>query len=223
MKKLSKKNIEFKIAADGSSASGKTTGGKILADKFKMKFLSSGTLYRFCALKILNNKKKYDLRFINKVAKSISLKKLQNNKKLYSPEVARLSSIIAKKSYVRKALKGFQKNFIKKSKLVVVEGRDIGSKIMPNADLKLFFTCSTKEKAKRRLKEFKNLNKNISLKKVEKALIQRDKEDTKRKISPLIMTKNAVLVDTTKLTIKQMEGKLANLVKKSIKKKYGNL
>ena len=76
MKKVSKKNIEFKIAADGSSASGKTTGGKILASKFKMKFLSSGTLYRFCALKILNNKKKYDLRFINKVAKSISLKKI---------------------------------------------------------------------------------------------------------------------------------------------------
>ena len=94
---------------------------------------------------------------------------------------------------------------------------------MPNAALKLFFTCSTKEKAKRRLKEFKNLNKNISLKKVEKALIQRDKEDTKRKISPLIMTKNAVLVDTTKLTIKQMDAKLANLVKSSIKKKYGNL
>ena len=94
---------------------------------------------------------------------------------------------------------------------------------MPNADLKLFFTCSTKEKAKRRLREFKNLNKNISLKKVEKALIQRDKEDTKRKISPLIMTKNAVLVDTTKLTVKQMEVKLINLVKLSIKKKYGNL
>ena len=94
---------------------------------------------------------------------------------------------------------------------------------MPNADLKLFFTCSTKEKAKRRLKEFKHLKKNTSLKKVEKALIQRDNEDTKRKISPLIMTKNAVLVDTTKLTIKQMEAKLINLVKNSIKKKYGNL
>ncbi len=221
---MKKRNIkiEFKIAADGSSASGKTTGGKLIATKFKMKFLSSGALYRFCALKILENKNIYNLKFINKIANSITLKKLQN-KKLYSPEVARLSSIIAKKSYVRKALKGFQKNFIKKSKLVIVEGRDIGSKIMPNADLKLFFTCSTKEKAKRRLQEFKNLNKEITLKKVEKALIQRDKEDTKRKISPLIMTKNAVLVDTTKLTIKQMEAKLTNLVKNSIKKKYGNL
>ena len=220
MRKLNK-GIEFKIAADGSSASGKTTGGKLIAKKLNMKFLSSGTLYRFCALKALENKKKYNLKFINKIANTITLKKLEN-KELYSPEVARLSSIIAKKPYVRKALKSFQKNFIKKSKLVVVEGRDIGSKIMPNADLKLFFTCSTKEKAKRRLKEFKNLNKKISLKKVEKALIQRDKEDTKRKISPLIMTKNAVLVDTTKLTIKQMEAKLTNLVKDSIKKKYGN-
>ena len=221
MRKLNKR-IEFKIAADGSSASGKTTGGKLIAKKLNMKFLSSGALYRFCAVKTLENKNKYNAKFINKVANSITLKKLQN-KELYNPEVAQLSSIIAKKSYVRKALKGFQKNFIQKSKLVVVEGRDIGSKIMPNADLKLFFTCSTKEKAKRRLKEFKSLNKKITLKQVEKALIQRDKEDTKRKISPLIMTKNAVLVDTTKLTIKQMEAKLTNLVKNSIKKKYGNL
>ncbi|OCW76274.1 hypothetical protein AKH19_04625 [Pelagibacteraceae bacterium GOM-A1] len=221
MRKLNKR-IEFKIAADGSSASGKTTGGKLIAKKLNMKFLSSGTLYRFCALKVLENKNKYNLKFINKIANSITLKKLEN-KELYSPEVARLSSVIAKKPYVRKALKSFQKNFIKNSKLVVVEGRDIGSKIMPNADLKLFFTCSTKEKAKRRLKEFKNLDKKITLKQVEKALIQRDMEDIKRKISPLIMTKNAVLVDTTKLTIKQMEAKLANLVKNSIKKKYGNL
>ena len=153
MRKLIKK-IEFKIAADGNSASGKTTGGKLIAKKLKMKFLSSGALYRFCALQTLNNKNKDSIRFINKTAKSITLKKLQN-KKLYSPEVAKLSSIIAKKPYVRKALKSFQKNFIKKNKLVIIEGRDIGSKIMPNADLKLFFNCSIKEKARRRLKSLK--------------------------------------------------------------------
>jgi len=216
------KRIKFKIAADGSSASGKTTGSKIIAKKFKMNFLSSGTLYRYCALKTLENNNSYNLNFINKIAKSITLKKL-NSKKLYSPEVAKLSSIISKKPFVRKALKGFQKKFIEKSNLVVVEGRDIGSKIMPNADLKIFFTCSNKEKAKRRLKEFKNLNKRISLNQVKKALIQRDNEDTKRKISPLIMTKNAVLVDTTKLSLKQMEAKLVNLVMNSIHNKYGNL
>ncbi len=221
MKKLNKK-IKFKIAADGSSASGKTTGSKLIAKKFKMNFLSSGTLYRYCALKTLENKNNYNVKFINKIAKSITLNKL-NNKKLYIPEVAKLSSIISKKPFVRKALKSFQKNFIKKSRLVIVEGRDIGSKIMPNADLKIFFTCSIKEKAKRRLKEFNNLNKQITLNQVKKALIQRDNEDTKRKISPLIMTKNAVLVDTTKLSLKQMEAKLINLVKNSIKNKYGNL
>ena len=221
MKKI-KKKIVFKIAADGGSASGKTTGGKLIAKKLKMNFLSSGTLYRFCALKTLENENNYNIKFINKIAKSITLNKL-NNKKLYSPEVTKLSSIIAKKSFVRNALKSFQKKFIKNSRLVVVEGRDIGSKIMPNADLKLFFTCSVKEKAKRRLKEFKMLNKKITLKQVEKALIQRDKEDTERKISPLILKKNAVIVDTTKLNIKQMETKLINLVTSSIKKKYGNL
>ena len=220
MIKLNK--INFKIAADGSSASGKTTGSKIIAKKFKMNFLSSGTLYRYCALKTLENNNVCNIKFINKIAKSITLKKL-NNKKLYNPEVAKYSSIISKKSYVRKALKSFQNKFIKKYKMVIVEGRDIGSVIMPNADLKIFFTCSVKEKAKRRLKEFKNKNKKISFIQVKKALIQRDKQDTKRKISPLIMTKNAVLVDTTKLTIKQMEAKLFNLVKNSINKKYGNL
>ena len=220
MIKLNK--INFKIAADGSSASGKTTGSKLIAKKFKMNFLSSGTLYRYCALKTLENNNVCNIKFINKIAKSITLKKL-NNKKLYNPEVAKYSSVISKKSYVRKALKSFQNKFIKKYKMVIVEGRDIGSVIMPNADLKIFFTCSVKEKTKRRLKEFKNKNKNISFIQMKKALIQRDKQDTKRKISPLIMTKNAVLVDTTKLTIKQMEVKLINLVKNSINNKYGNL
>ncbi len=221
MKKINQK-IVFKIAADGSSASGKTTGGKLIAKQLKMGFLSSGSLYRFCALKTIENNNKYNIKFINKIVKSITLKKLEN-KKLYNPEVSRLSSIIAKKPFVRKALKNFQRNFIEKSSLVVVEGRDIGSKIMPNADLKLFFTCSIKEKAKRRLKELKFFNQNVTLKQVKKALILRDKEDISRKISPLIIAKNAVLVDTTKLTLKQMEAKLINLVKSSIKKKYGNI
>ena len=214
--------IEFKIAADGSSASGKTTGCKLIAKKLNMKFLSSGKLYRYCALKIIKYKKSYNLKLINDIAKTITLKKL-DNKKLYDHDVTLLSSEIAKKYFVRKALNKFQKKFIKNSSLVIVEGRDIGSKIMPNADLKIFFTCSIKKKARRRLKEFRILNKKMTLRQVEKALIQRDNDDINRKISPLIMPKNAVLVDTTKLSLKQMEAKLINLVKTSIKKKYGNI
>ena len=222
MRKLNNK-IEFKIAADGSSASGKTTGGKLIARKFKMSFLSSGALYRYCALKILENKNKYDVKFVNKIARTIKLNKL-NDKRLYYPEVTKFSSIIAKKSFVRKALMNFQKNFIKNSNLLIIEGRDIGSKILgAKADLKLFFKCNIKAKAKRRFKEFRSLDKKITLKQVEKALKLRDIEDKKRRISPLRMTKNAVIVDTSKLTIKQMEKKLVNLVKEKIKIKYGNL
>ena len=131
--------------------------------------------------------------------------------------------VIATKKYIRNELKKFQINFIKKNKKVIIEGRDIASKIMPKADLKIFFRCSLKEKAKRRLKEYKKLNKNIKLNEVEKSLKLRDFSDKNRKESPLLFVKGAVLVDTTKLTIKQMELQLVNLVKKELKKKYGNI
>ena len=169
-------NNFFTIAIDGGSASGKTTGSKLIAKNFGFKILSSGKLYRYLALCILKNKGKYNYNFINKVAKNISLKKLSSNH-LYSPKVTKLASIIAKKKYVRFSLKKFQKNFIKKNRKIIIEGRDIASKIMPNADLKIFFKCSTKEKTKRRLKEFKKTNKNIKLKEVEKSLKLRDFND----------------------------------------------
>ena len=213
--------ISFKIAIDGSSASGKTTGSKIIAKKFKFKLLTSGKLYRFVAFKILNNKNKYDPQFIKKISKKISLKDL-NSKKIFSQRVTTLASSIAKIKYIRNCLKRFQIDFIKNNKKVVVEGRDIGSKIMPDADLKIFFKCSLKEKAKRRLNEYKN--KNISLKDVEKALKLRDLSDINRKESPLLFVKGAVLVDTTNLSKKQMGAKLYKLVKLRIKKKInGNI
>ena len=94
---------------------------------------------------------------------------------------------------------------------------------MPNADLKIFFRCSIKEKAKRRLQEFKKINKNITLKEVEKSLKSRDFSDKNRKESPLLFTKGAVLVDTTNLSKKKMGTKLFKLVAQRTKTKYGNL
>jgi len=219
---LIKKNIKFSIAVDGSGASGKTTGSRIISKKFKFKLLSSGKLYRYLAFKIINNNKKYDQKYIRNQSKKINLLKLKN-KKLNNPQVTKLSSIIATKKYIRNELKKFQIDFIKKNNKVIIEGRDIASKIMPKADLKIFFRCSLKEKAKRRLKEYKKLNKNIKLNEVEKSLKLRDFSDKNRKESPLLFVKGAVLVDTTKLTINQMELQLVNLVKKELKKKYGNI
>ncbi len=94
---------------------------------------------------------------------------------------------------------------------------------MPNADLKIFFKCSLKEKAKRRLKEYKKSNKKINFIEVKKSLKLRDFSDKNRKESPLLFVKGAVLVDTTKLTLNQMKLKLINLVKKELNKKYGNI
>ena len=219
---MNKKNTKFTIAVDGSSASGKTTGSKLIAKKFNFKLLSSGKLYRYLAYKIIRNKNRYDKKFILNQSKKISLKKLSVTK-LYSPEVTNLSSIIAKKKFIRIALRKFQIDFINKNKKVIIEGRDIASKIMPNADLKIFFKCSIKEKARRRLQEFKKIKKNITLKEVEKSLKLRDFSDKNRKESPLLFTKGAVLVDTTSLSKKKMGAKLFKLVGQRIKIKYGNL
>ena len=215
--------IPFKIAIDGSSASGKTTGSKIIAKRFKFKLLTSGKLYRLIAFKILNNNNKYNPKFIKKISKKITLKDL-DSKKIFSQKVTELASIIAKIKYIRSSLKQFQLNFIKKNKRIIIEGRDIGSKIMPDADLKIFFKCSLREKARRRLIEYKNKNKEIKLKDVKKALKLRDFSDINRKESPLLFVKGAVLVDTTNLSKKQMETKLHKLVRLRIKNKInGNI
>ena len=220
---MKNKNIPFKIAIDGSSASGKTTGSKFISKKFKLKLLTSGKLYRFLALKILKNNSKYNPQFINKVSKKITLNNL-NSKKIFTQKVTELASSIAKIKYIRNSLKNFQLNFIKKNKRIIIEGRDIASKIMPKADLKIFFKCSLKEKAKRRLNEYRKINKNIKLKDVQKALKSRDFLDKNRKESPLLFVKGAVLIDTTNLSKKKMEAKLFKLVNRRIINKInGNI
>ena len=220
---MKKKIKSLYIAVDGSSASGKTTASKIISKEFKLKLLSSGKLYRYIAYKIIKNKNKYNKNIINNFSKSISEKKL-NSKKLYSQSVTDLSSIIAKKKYIRNNLKNYQMDFIKKNKFVIIEGRDIASKILPNADLKLFFRCSIRKKALRRFEEFKKNNSSIKIKEVEKALKLRDFSDKNRKESPLLFVKGAVLVDTTNLTLKQMNDKVVKLVKNRIKQKIdGNI
>ena len=220
---MKKKIKSLYIAVDGSSASGKTTASKIISKEFKLKLLSSGKLYRYIAYKIIKNKNKYNKNIINNFSKSITEKKL-NSKKLYSESVTSLSSIIAKKKYIRNYLKNYQIDFIKKNKFVIIEGRDIASKILPNADLKLFFRCSIRKKALRRFEEFKKNNSSIKIKEVEKALKLRDFSDKNRKESPLLFVKGAVLVDTTNLTLKQMSSKIVKLVRNRIKQKIdGNI
>ncbi len=217
--KLNKK-IKLLISADGGAGSGKTTASKLIAKKFGLKLLTSGLLYRYVAFKLLNSKIIHSKKnLLANIIKKINIKKLKN-KNLYAPEVTNYASIIAKKKNIRDLLKKFQIKF-SNNRLCIIEGRDIGTVIIPNADLKLFFKCSLKVKAERRFKEFKKINKKISFNEVKKAIKLRDLYDTKRKFSPLRPAKGAVIVDTSRINIKQMESKLTKVVLNVLDNKYG--
>jgi CMP/dCMP kinase len=218
----SKKHHKLIIAADGSAASGKTTGARLISKKYKLKFLSSGLLYRYASYQILRYKPENTISFLQKRFKNLSLKKL-NNKLLHSPEISAHTSIIAKEPKIRNVLKVFQKKFAKRFNKVCIEGRDIGTVILPKADIKFFFKCNLDIASKRRFKELKKTNKRITLDEVRKAMYIRDNLDKKRKISPLIQSKNAVIVRTDKLkNIKGMVNKMSKIIEERIKKKYGS-
>ena len=215
-----KNSIRLLIAADGGAGSGKTTGSKLIARKYGFKLLTSGLLYRFIAYKLLKTKKiKSRNLFLKKVTKNITSKNLKN-RNLYNPEVTKYTSRIAKIKRIRDLLKGYQKNFTK-NRLCIVEGRDIGTVVIPHADLKLFFKCSLNIKTRRRFKEYRKTNKKISFNEIKKAIKLRDSNDSKRKISPLKPAKDAVIVDTSKVNKKQMLTKLSNIVEQKLKEKYG--
>ena len=220
MKLKSKFNIQ--IAADGSSASGKTTGARLFSKKYGIKFLSSGLLYRYSSYLIIKNKPSSERIFLEKKFKKFNLSHLKN-KNLHTPEISELSSKIAKKREIRGILKRFQKNFVRRNRKVCIEGRDIGTVIMPNADIKFFFTCNLNTAAKRRFKDLKKKNPKIKFAEVKKAMRIRDNLDRSRRISPLIKPKNAVIVPTDKLkNINSMINKMSNVLERVIKKKYGS-
>jgi cytidylate kinase len=217
-----KKNHRLVVAADGSAGSGKTTGAKLISKKYNLQFLSSGLLYRYASYQLLKNKPKNSILFLKKCFKNLNLKKL-DNKLLHSQEISTYTSIIAKEKKIRNILKIFQKKFAKKFNKICIEGRDIGTVILPNADIKFFFKCNLDIAAKRRFKELRKRNKNVTFDEVKKAMRIRDNLDKKRKNSPLIQAKNAVIVRTDKLkNIKGMLNKMSDVIEKKIKDKYGS-
>ena len=215
------KNKKIQISCDGGAATGKSTGGKMISKRFKLKFLSSGLLYRYASYLILNHKPKNKEFFLRKKFKNLNHKKL-DKLKLHTPEISDHSAKIAKINKVRKILKVFQINFSKKYKNCCIEGRDISTKILPNSDLKFFFKCDLNIAANRRYKELKKANSNINLVKVKKALRIRNILDTKRKNSPLLKHIDSVEIDTGKLDKKAMLAKMSKYVERKIKIKYGN-
>ena len=210
-------NYSLQIACDGGAATGKSTGAKMIAKKYKLRFLSSGLLYRFASFLILKNKPKNKLLFLKKKFKNLNYKNLEKIN-LHLPAISDHSSIIAKNKNIRNILKQYQINFSKKYKNCCIEGRDISTKILPNSDVKFYFKCNLSKTASRRFKELKRLEPKIKLKDVKKALRMRNKLDTNRKHSPLLKHRNSIEIDTGKLTKQAMLAKMSRYVEKVIKK-----
>ncbi len=201
MKKKIKKF--FKVAIDSPAASGAGTLAKALSKHYNLAYLDTGKAYRLVALYKLHNPKKFNLKFVRKKIKKMKIKDL-NNKSLLSEKVSTEASIIAKNKSIRNLIHSFQINFAynppKKYHGSVLDGRDITYKIVPDADFKFFVTANVKTRAMRRYKELIGLKKSVTYLEVLKNIKKRDKNDYKRKISPLKKTKDSILINTTKLS-----------------------
>ena len=215
------KNKSFQISCDGGAATGKSTGAELIAKKYKLKFLSSGILYRYAAFLILKNQPKNRINFLKIKFKNLKLKNLKSLS-LQTPKISKFSAEIAKIKKIRQILKKYQIDFSKKNKNCCIEGRDISTNILPKSDIKFFFICNLNLAAKRRYKELKKINPKIDLKGVKKALRVRNSLDKKRKNSPLLKHRDSVVIDTGKLDKQAMLVKMSKTVERILKNKYVN-
>ena len=210
-----KKFKKLIIACDGESASGKSTAAKLISKKYKLLLINSGLLYRYCSKLIITNKPKNAVFFLKKKFKNISYKQIIKQN-LHTEEISNHVAVLAKNKSIRIIVNKFQKKIIKSNKRICVEGRDIASKILsknPRYDLAFYFKCKNNVAAYRR---WLDLNKKVSLKEVTKSLKKRTLMDKKRKNSPLIKVKDAILIRTDKLSKKQVLLKMSKHIDKII-------
>jgi len=185
--------------------------GKNLSDKLKIDFVDSGKLYRIIAYLYKNSNSN-----LNKFLKSKNwdeeFKRDDfSNDDLYSPEVSDISSKISTNKEVRKIVTDYLRKLAKKNNLIVA-GRDIGTVVFKNADLKIFLTAEENEREKRRLKQL--LEKGYSDDKIDRELFIRDKRDSRRKIAPLKPAKDAIIIDNTNLKKEETLNIVLNEMKK---------
>ncbi len=207
MKKINK----LIIACDGESASGKSTAAKLISKKYGLVLLNSGLLYRYGSKLIIKNKPKNIISFLNNEFKNVTYKKIIRQK-LHSEEISNHAALLAKNFRIRKIINRFQKKIIKGNKKICVEGRDIASKILasnPKYDLAFYFRCNLRVASYRRWLDIK---KKIPLKEVRRSLNNRTQMDKKRRNSPLVKVKDAILIRTDRLSKKQVLKKMSNFI-----------
>jgi CMP/dCMP kinase len=209
------------ITIDGPAGSGKSTVAQLLAQKIKFLYIDSGSLYRAFGWWIVNHKAKQSL---EQIIKNIKINYKYKSGKAYvcvngkdvtkfirTPEISAITTIIASKKIVRKFITNIQYE-IAKNKNIVIEGRDAGSKVFPNADYKFYIYASAKERARRRYEELKQKGLDVNFNEIFKSVIDRDKSDKERKHSPLIKPKNSIIINTTNMTINQVVAKIKTYI-----------
>ena len=207
------------ISIDGAAGTGKTTVGIKLAKELNYQFLDSGKIYRAYTYKMIKNNTLEAIDIINQLSTTnIEYKYLSNKEilkldgqnvsdELHSEQVDKYVSDISKIPEIRLKMTELQREIAKKNFIVV--GRDIGTVVLPNAKLKIFLTASIKERARRRFNERKNEN----IKDIEKSIRNRDYIDSTRKVAPLKIPKNAVVIDTENKNVNKVSREILNLVK----------
>jgi len=189
------------IAIDGTSASGKGTIAKRVAAWFGVPHMDTGRLYRAVGVAALKAGADFeDAAALSQLANTLDLNDF-DDADLRSAEAAQAASKVARIPEVRDALFLLQRAFATQPKGAVLDGRDIGTVIAPDADAKLWVTASLEERARRRHKELSAEGKGLSLKEVEQDLAARDERDAARRDAPATQADDAVLIDTTDLTI----------------------
>ena len=208
------------IAVDGPAGAGKSTVSKIVAKKLSYTYIDTGAMYRAVGLKVLIRGGNFDENFIVDAARDIDIKLDAAGKvfldgadvtqKIRTPEVGKAASDVAKIGFVRQKLTQLQREMAAQSS-VVMDGRDIGTQVLPNADLKIFLTASVDERARRRFTELKAKGHAAEFDTIREEIILRDKQDSQREIAPLKQADDAILLDTTHLTIDEVVAKILEL------------
>ena len=216
---MKKRGDILKVTIDSPAAAGAGTQAKLIGKHFNLITLETGLVYRYVDYIKITEPTKFNYKYIKKKIDKLKMKDLKN-KKLSSDKVATIASIIARDKKIRKLVHAFQLrcayNPPKKYAGSCLDGRDIGSVVVKDADVKFYITANVKVRALRRYKELKAKNKKITYKEVLKSIKKRDKSDKNRKISPLKKTKDMYLINSSSESISTCFMKIKKIIDRKI-------
>ena len=211
------------IAIDGPAGSGKSTIAKLIAEDLGLVYLDTGAMYRLVTLKALNDGILGDLEEIKKMLDNLNIDIKENgfylddidvSEEIRKPVVSENVSNIAAIREVREKMVDLQRKF-SESKNVILDGRDIGTVVFPNADVKIFLVADAKERANRRYKELIEKGENVKIEEIYENILKRDEIDSTRKESPLKKAEDAIEVDTTSKDIEEVKNEILNICSNS--------